>query len=96
MTVTFDEQSRTWLLDMPTSSYGLALMGLGSVPCHRHWGRPLGHRALGEMAATSPSGVDVDQWVWGEGEPLEYVAWGGRRYDEPSLKVDYPDGTRSI
>ena len=33
---------------------------------------------------------------WGEEEPLEYVAWGGLRYDEPSLKVDYPDGTRSI
>ena len=31
-----------------------------------------------------------------EEEPLEYVAWGGLRYDEPSLKVEYADGTRAI
>jgi alpha-galactosidase len=38
----------------------------------------------------------VDQWSWAQEEPLEYVGWGGRRYDEPSLKVDYADGTRVI
>jgi len=27
---------------------------------------------------------------------LEHVAWGGRRYDEPTLKVDMPDGSRVV
>ena len=28
--------------------------------------------------------------------PDEYVPWGGPRYDEPSLKVDFADGTRGL
>jgi alpha-galactosidase len=32
----------------------------------------------------------------GRDRPDEYVPWGGPRYDEPSLKADFPDGTRGI
>ena len=34
--------------------------------------------------------------TWGREEPLEYIAFGGMQYDESSLKVEYPDGTRAI
>ena len=28
--------------------------------------------------------------------PDEYVPWGGLRFDEPSLKAEFGDGTRSV
>jgi alpha-galactosidase len=33
---------------------------------------------------------------WADELPDEYVPWGGLRYDEPSLKADFADGTRGI
>jgi alpha-galactosidase len=32
----------------------------------------------------------------GRERPDEYVPWGGLRYDEPSLKAEFGDGTRSV
>ena len=87
--ISFDERSSTWLLRMAKSSYGIGLTGERRLPRHLHWGRPLDHKALGEI------GAEVGRSGSSEEEPLEYVAWGGLRYDEPSLKVDYPDGTRA-
>jgi alpha-galactosidase len=87
--ISFDERSSTWLLRMATSSYGISLAGERRLPRHLHWGRSLDHEALSEIE------TDVERAGWGEEEPLEYVAWGGLRYDEPSLKVEYADGTRA-
>jgi alpha-galactosidase len=88
--ISFDERSSTWLLRMAKSSYGMGLSGERRLPRHLHWGRSLDHKALSEI------GTEVERSGWGEEEPLEYVAWGGLRYDEPSLKVEYADGTRAI
>jgi alpha-galactosidase len=93
--ITFDEQGRSWLLSTPNSSYGLALTGHASVAVHLHWGRPLDHGALAAIAA-GPFRAEGARAGWGEAERLEYVGWGGMRYDEPSLKVDFADGTRGI
>jgi len=88
--VSFDESSSTWLLRMAGSSYGIGLAGERRLPRHLHWGRALDHKALGEI------GTELERSGRGDEEPLEYVAWGGLRYDEPSLKVEYADGTRAI
>ena len=88
--ISFDERSSTWLLRMAKSSYGIGVTGDRRLPQHLHWGRPLDHKALGEIRA------EAERSGPSEEEPLEYVAWGGLRYDEPSLKVGYPDGTRAI
>ena len=96
MTVTFDKHSSTWLLQMANSSYGLGLIGERQLPWHLHWGRLLGHSDLGEIAAAGSGIVGEVQSGWGHEDPLEYVGWGGQRYDEPSLKVEYADGTRGI
>jgi len=87
--ISFDERSSTWLLRMAKSSYGIGLTGERRLPRHLHWGRPLDHKALGEI------GTEMGRSGTSEEEPLEYVAWGGLRYDEPSIKVEYPDGTRA-
>jgi alpha-galactosidase len=87
--ISFEESSSTWLLRMAKSSYGIGLAGESRVPRHLHWGRPLDHRALSEIA------TELERSRLGEEAPLEYVAWGGLRYDEPSLKVEYSDGTRA-
>jgi alpha-galactosidase len=87
--ISFDESSSTWLLRMAKSSYGIGLAGEHHMPWHLHWGRPLDHQALSEIS------TEVERSRMGDEEPLEYVAWGGLRYDEPSLKVEYADGTRA-
>jgi Glycosyl hydrolase family 36 N-terminal domain len=74
---------------MAKSSYGIGLAGEHHLPRHLHWGRPLDHQDLSEIA------TELERSRLGDEEPLEYVAWGGLRYDEPSLKVDYADGTRA-
>jgi hypothetical protein len=84
--ISFDESSSTWLLRMAKSSYGIGLAGEHHMPWHLHWGRPLDHQALSEIS------TEVERSRMGDEEPLEYVAWGGLRYDEPSLKVEYADG----
>jgi hypothetical protein len=87
--ISFDESSSTWLLRMANSSYGIGLAGDRRLPRHLHWGRPLDHKALSEI------GAELERSHRGEEDPLEYVAWGGLRYDEPSLKVEYADSTRA-
>jgi alpha-galactosidase len=88
--ISFDERSCTWLLGMAKSSYGIGLTGERRQPSHLHWGRPLDQTALGQI------GAELDRSGRGEETALEYVAWGGLRYDEPSLKVEYADGTRAV
>jgi alpha-galactosidase len=95
-TISYGEAAATWLLQMPSSCYGLAVSGPARLPVHLHWGRRLGHEALAAMAGAGELFRHTEHTSWAEEDRLEYVAWGGRRYDEPSLKVDFPDGNRGI
>jgi alpha-galactosidase len=93
--VSYDEQARTWLLRTPNSAYGLGLSADGSSVRHLHWGGPIGQEDLRALAAVAPDATAV-RVAWGDEDPAEFTAWGGVRFDEPSLKVDFADGTRAI
>ncbi|MDA8296976.1 MAG: alpha-galactosidase [Actinomycetota bacterium] len=94
-TISYHEKRNTWLLEMPTSSYAIALTGELRVPRHVHWGCPIGHETAAAIAA-SELRQNVEHIAWAEEDRLECVGWGGRRYDEPTVKVDFADGTRGI
>lgn len=93
-----DEQAGAWLLRMRSTCYALGIANDASAVRHLHWGADLPPEALpGLLARASggPSGWERRR-TWAVESPDEYVPWGGMRYDEPSLKADYPDGTRGI
>src|ERR1700722_2288701 len=93
--VTFDQQTRTWLLRTHGSAYGLGLSADGTLVRHVYWGAPVEHADVAVMAAR-PIDYVVEHTAWGKEDPAEYIGWGGLRYDEPSLKVQFDDGTRGI
>ncbi len=95
-TITQPEGQRTWLLEMPGSSYAITSSRESGLPRHLHWGRPIGHETASAIAAASPLRQNVEHVAWAEEDRLECVGWGGRRYDEPTIKVDFADGTRGI
>jgi len=97
-TIAYDAPSATWALEMASSTYALSAIppaGAGGAR-HLHWGAPV---PLADLAAAPRPVYRMDNAegaAWGAEEPLEHVVFGGRRFDEPSLKVEYPDGTRAI
>jgi alpha-galactosidase len=93
--ISYCEDGGTWLLETPSTCYGIVLAGPNRLPVNLHWGPKLGHSTLAAMARAGEL-VANSQLSWAEEERLEYTGWGGRRYDEPSLKVDFPDGVRGI
>ena len=94
--IAFDEDSGTWALQMSGSVYGLAIAESGAGLAHLHWGAPVSLAELAGHPRPIQSVLHARSLTWGEEEPLEYVPFGGRRFDEPSLKVEYPDGTRAV
>ena len=91
-----DPASGRWLLELRSTSYALGLADDGTALRHLYWGSTLPRAALAGLD------TDGDAWAWrrrigtGREYPDEYVPWGGPRYDEPSLKADFADGTRGI
>jgi hypothetical protein len=91
-----DEQAGAWLLRMRSTCYAFAVGSDGAALRHLHWGAGLPPAALAGLRAGARGGPSERHRTWALESPDEYVPWGGMRYDEPSLKVDYPDGTRGI
>jgi alpha-galactosidase len=94
--IAFDPATMTWAIDMANSTYGLGSVGGGTGLGHLHWGAPISLSDLSGGARPPRDVLNARQTSWGADDPLECVAFGGWRYDEPSLKVEYPDGTRAI
>jgi alpha-galactosidase len=91
-----DEAADTWLIQMRSTSYAFALAEDGASLDHLYWGRAISPEAIPGLvreARAEPAGRQRTR-SWASGRPAEYVPWGGMRYDEPSLKVDFADGTR--
>jgi alpha-galactosidase len=81
---------------MSASVYALGVAESGTGLAHLHWGAPVSLDELASHPRPTQPVRDAATLTWGDEEPLEYVPFGGRRFDEPSLKVEYPDGTRAI
>jgi alpha-galactosidase len=89
-----EEGAGLWLIEMRSTSYAFRLADDGTALRHLYWGATLPREALGDLDPGPPS--REQQMSLAREHPDEYVPWGGLRYDEPSLKADFADGTRGI
>ncbi len=93
--VIYDASNRCWMLQMEASTYCIGLNVDASSLQHIYWGPRITEAVASEMAR-------VRTMPWASFESVtglaseEYVPWGELRYGEPSLKVEYADGTRVI
>jgi alpha-galactosidase len=93
-----DDAGRAWLLEMRSASYAIGLADDDAALRHLHWGAALPRDAVAGLAAAGRAGQTA--WErrisWGRELPDEYVPWGGLRFDEPSLRAEFADGTRAV
>jgi alpha-galactosidase len=94
-----DAATGAWLAEMRSTAYAFGLADGGAALRHLHWGAPLPRAALAGLldTATAPVSRREQQLSMAPGErPDEYVPWGGLRFDEPSVKAEFGDGTRGV
>jgi alpha-galactosidase len=93
-----DEAAGGWLAEMESTAYAFGLAGDGTALRHLHWGAPLPRQALAGLLAAASGAMPRHeaQLSLVRERPDEYVPWGGLRYDEPSLKAEFADGTRNV
>jgi alpha-galactosidase len=93
-----DEAAGAWLAEMRSTAYAFGLADGGAALRHLHWGVPLPREAVAGLLAAAAGEMPRHerQLSLGRERPDEYVPWGGLRYDEPSLKAEFGDGTRSV
>ena len=95
MSILYFEENRTYLLQGDNTSYAMTVNRDGWL-CHLYWGKKV------NSASDLPTLSDLSQrrsmigTKVSEDEFLEYRTWGGFSVLEPSLKVTFPDGTRSL
>jgi len=93
--ITYDASSRCWILQMEASTYCIGLSQDESSLQHIYWGPHIPAATALEMVQPSkPSRAPFESSTGNSRE--EYVPWGEMRFSEPSLKVEYADGTRGI
>ena len=86
------ENRRSWILeDKVAYAFGLTSSGL---LVHTYFGAPLPHGSDYPLPIDFP--VPVPFSGTDENSAEEYPAWGGFRFIEPCLKVNFPDGARDI
>ena len=92
-----DEAAATWLLRMHSTAYAFGLAGDGAAVRHLYWGPDVPQQSVASLLAGARADPPRERYrSWALERPDEYVPWGGVRFDEPSLKVEYADGTRAI
>ena len=94
----YDEAAGAWLAEMESTAYAFGLADDGTALRHLHWGAPLPRQALAGLLTTAagPMPRHEAQLSLVRERPDEYVPWGGLRFDEPSLKAEFADGTRNV
>ena len=93
--IIYDASNRCWILQMEASTYCIGLSEDASSLQHIYWGPRIAAAAAGEIAHTpGPLLVPFESQAGMSRE--EYAPWGGMRFSEPSLKVEYAGGTRVI
>ena len=93
--IIYDAASRCWIFQMEASTYCIGLSEDASSLQHIYWGPRIAAEEALEMAhAQGPLTVPFESPTGLSRE--EYAPWGEMRFSEPSLKVEYADGTRGI
>ncbi|HLK02113.1 MAG TPA: alpha-galactosidase [Streptosporangiaceae bacterium] len=98
----FDKDAGIWTIAMRSAWYVFGIADDGAAIRHVHWGPAIGDSAAAGLAAYGDGANGLRQpspgehkRLWGMDAPDEYVPWGGLRYEEPSLKAEFADGTRN-
>lgn len=91
--VTFDPDTRTWLLSTPDTGYALQLQE-DDVLRHVHWGRRLTMPQA--VAVAAQSRVRRRSFEGGLDGTEELAVDGGLRFGVPALQVRFEDGTRAV
>jgi alpha-galactosidase len=91
--ITFDADTRTWLLSTPNTSYALRLEA-SNVLRHLHWGAPLTLEQVVSLGGRKQPTERGFETVFEGSEEL--AVDGGLRYGVPSLQVRFADGVRAI
>jgi alpha-galactosidase len=89
-----DEREQSWLLEMRSTGYAFGLADTGAAVRHWYWGPALPRAAV--AAARVTPGRWEQHFSLSREAPDEYVPWGGLRYDEPTLRAEFADGTRAV
>ena len=89
-----DEREQSWLLEMRSTGYAFGLADGGTAVRHWYWGPALPRAAV--AAARAVPGRWEEHLSLSREAPDEYVPWGGLRYDEPTLRAEFADGTRAV
>jgi alpha-galactosidase len=94
-----DAAAGAWLIEMRSTAYAFGLADGGAALRHLHWGAPLPREAVAGLLKSATGPVprhEVQLSMAPDERPDEYVPWGGLRFDEPSLKAEFADGTRAV
>jgi alpha-galactosidase len=94
-----DAAAGAWVAEMRSTAYAFGLADSGAAVRHLHWGAPLPRAALPGLLATATADLPRRELQLSQApaeRPDEYVPWGGLRFDEPSLKAEFGDGTRAV
>ena len=93
--VIYDASTKCWILQMEASTYCIGLSSDDASLQHIYWGPRIVSEAVSEMADYPGSFHVPFESATGISRE-EYAPWGEMRFSEPSLKVEYADGTRAI
>jgi alpha-galactosidase len=93
--IVYDASNRCWLLQTEASSYCMQLSEDATSLRHIYWGPRIDQQAAHEIARATPARTYPFEMSSAFAQE-EYLPWGGIRFNEPGLKVEYADGTRAI
>jgi alpha-galactosidase len=80
-----------WILETDHSAYVIGINSRNALQ-HLYWGSPLGDSAQ----LSQGHFPDTRRYDPRDVKNEEYPAWGGQRYEEPCIKVTFPDGVRDL
>ena len=93
--ITYEASGKCWVLQLEASTYCIGLSEDTSSLQHIYWGAHIPVETALEMVSSSKNFMAPFESAMGVSRE-EYVPWGELRFSEPSLKVEYADGTRAI
>jgi alpha-galactosidase len=96
MTIEWDEPSGCFLLTGDGFSYAFAVERDGTPLRHLYWGGPLDRDDLPRLVAAGAARAGSNTWSRPRAHREELVAYGGARFDESALLVEFADGVTAL
>ena len=91
--VRFDAESKVFRLDGGNVSYAFGVNARGELQ-QLYWGGRLGASDKFPQARPKPEWASFDSSY--NNTPQEYAGWGAGLFNEPALKITFPDGNRDL